>query len=128
MKVTFYRGLPGSGKSTAARKTGMPVIEADDFFMVREEYKFAPHLIGYAHDWAVNELARMLHKGHDVCVANTFTQKWELAAYLKVAWAFGAQVEVICVHGNWGSTHGVPPETVEKMRTRWEEWEGEKHM
>ena len=43
------RGLPGSGKSTKARKIAGQfgvVYSTDDFFMVNGEYKFDPKMIG----------------------------------------------------------------------------------
>lgn len=50
--LILLRGLPGSGKSTKAKKlagsTGL-VYSTDDFFMVKGEYVYDPKLIGVNH-------------------------------------------------------------------------------
>lgn len=60
-KLTIFRGLPGSGKSTAARslaeKTGAMLIEPDMFLMRSGNYEYTP--ARYAH--AVEQAHLMLN-------------------------------------------------------------------
>ena len=47
------RGLPGSGKSTKAKKIAGHfgiVYSTDDFYMVNGEYKYDPKMIGEYHE------------------------------------------------------------------------------
>lgn len=48
----IVRGLPGSGKSTLAKKIvhGINHFEADQYFMVNDQYCFQPELIKNAHE------------------------------------------------------------------------------
>lgn len=125
-RLYLIRGLPGSGKSTRARQIvadhpGMRHIEADMYFEDREgRYVFAGGQIGNAHAWCRKKTLQALQAGHSVAVANTFTQRWEMAPYLQMSEAVGAEVVIIECTGNHPSQHGVPAAHVEKMRRRWE--------
>jgi hypothetical protein len=61
-------------------------------------------------------------------VANTFTQRWEMEPYLRMASQYGARIVVIDAFDG-GMTdeelavkniHGVPVEGIRAMRNRWE--------
>ena len=122
MELILIRGLPGSGKTTMA-KTQYPDhihFEADQYFEKDGEYLFRPHLIKDAHEQCQNNTRRALGRGRDVVVANTFTQKWEMEPYHRMAVANGATVKVIEATGKFKNIHGVPDEVIEKMRNRWE--------
>ena len=55
MKELFLlRGLPGSGKSTLAESLGNMNIEADEYFMDGDEYKFDASKLKEAHAWCQN--------------------------------------------------------------------------
>jgi predicted kinase len=123
MNLVLYRGLPGSGKSTAAA-TQHPTyihVEADAYFVKDGVYTFDPAKLGQAHAWCLGVAEGALMAGASVTVANTFTKRWEMAAYEAIAKRLGARLTVITMTGNYGNTHGVPAETVEKMRVRWED-------
>ena len=51
-ELVLMRGLPGSGKSTKAKKIAGQigvVFSTDDFFMVNGQYKYDPKMIGEYH-------------------------------------------------------------------------------
>jgi predicted kinase len=127
-QLILIRGLPGSGKSTLARKImyeqsysiGLH-IEADAFFINNMgEYKFDPTRIKDAHAWCQAETEHALKKGASVIVSNTFTQLWEMQPYFEMAEKHGAKVVVYLCQGNFKNIHGVPDETIKKMKNRFE--------
>ena len=128
-RLYIVRGLPGAGKSTIAEKMAAHVASADDYFMDEGEYLFDPTKLGAAHADCQTRTRRALETGEDVAVANTFTQRWEMQPYLKMAADAGACVCVVNVYDGGLSDdelaerniHGVPLEAIEAMRTRYED-------
>jgi len=125
LQIHLYRGLPGSGKTTAAQKNHRYVFEADEFFMVGDEYKFNPRNIGDAHDWCQARVKRALFQGKTCAVSNTSTRRWEVAQYQQIADMFGAELVVHHCTGKFENVHGVPEDVIERMGDRWEAWDGE---
>ena len=139
--IRLFRGLPGSGKTTAAREWlarmgGGVLLEADQFFTDEAGvYRFDPARVGEAHTWTQQNLIRALDKGAShIAVANTFTQAWELDPYMGIVRAYGQRSghdvgwKVITVRTNLSpaqlaarNVHGVPVEAIERMATRWED-------
>ena len=122
-KLTLIRGLPGSGKSTMARKiaaeTGAMHVEAD--MWVDYSQRRNPDKLGMAHDICKARANHTLMIGGSVVVSNTFTQQWEMQPYLDMARKYGAQIEIITATGDYGSIHNVPDNVIQAMRERWEE-------
>jgi hypothetical protein len=58
----------------------------------------------------------------EIVVSNTFTQEWEMEAYYKLAEQYDYMVYSLVVENRHGgiNEHGVPEETMEKMRNRFE--------
>ena len=124
-KLYIFRGLPGSGKSTAAKMLGIPHAEADMFFMRDGQYVFDASLLGAAHAHCKRTVELMLDDG-DAVVSNTFTTMKELKPYLELAAEKGVEVEVRRFTSNYGSVHNVPEEAMTRMRNRMVDFPGEK--
>ena len=126
MKTLYLiRGVPGSGKSTFARKlksTGLVdhVVEADDYFIRNGIYNFDPTKIHNAHGYCQECAKAWLVLGHSVAVSNTSTTEKEVAVYAKIAEGTGAQFVSIIVENRHGgiNQHNVPPEKIEQMKRR----------
>jgi predicted kinase len=129
----LVRGLPGSGKSTFAKHiwNDYAICEADQYFIDKEtsEYKFDASKLREAHEWCRNQVeTRMMdHQVNkqyypEIVVSNTFTQEWEMQAYLELAKKYGYRVTTLIVenrHGN-SNIHGVPDDKLDIMRNRFE--------
>lgn len=122
--LILVRGLPGAGKSSLFPKT----IAADDYFMVDGEYMFDPRQLPHAHADCQSRAEVLLRMVEQVVVANTFSQRWEIEPYVKIAARAGARLVVADLFDG-GLTdmelearnlHGVPAQVIARMRSRWE--------
>jgi hypothetical protein len=128
MTLFLIRGLPGSGKSTYAKKIGCFHVEADMYHFKDGEYSFDGTRARFGHNWCQRTVLFAMEQGMDVAVSNTFTQKWEIQPYLDFAAKTGHKVRVICTTKGYGTIHAVPAETIQKMRERFEKIEGEEEV
>lgn len=151
-ELILIRGLPGSGKSTLAKSirwvTAEPIhLEADMYFhplisglqgpVAADEYdlyspdnrdvwvyNFVPSQIPNAHAWCQNAARYWLKTGRSIVVSNTFTRMFEMKPYIDMAREFDAQLTVIKCEGQYGNIHNVPDGVIQKMKDRWEEYNG----
>lgn len=127
MKLYIIRGLPGSGKTTKALEIikeypDTKHYEADMYFVsAHGEYIFNSSLLKKAHQWCQTKTEDALKNNHNCIVSNTFTQKWEMQTYLDLAKKYNAEVEILVMKGEYPNIHGVPFNTIEKMKKRWED-------
>jgi predicted kinase len=125
--LVLLRGLPGSGKSTAAKLFGgagwSAHYEADMYFMADGEYKFNPAKLRDAHAWCSSQTEKaMVDEIPTVIVSNTFTQEWEMEGYYKLAEKHRYTVVSFVVENRHGGTnvHGVPEDKLQAMADRFQ--------
>jgi len=128
----IVRGIPGSGKSTFAKKIvghDFLVCEADKYFIDKEtgEYKFDTSKIKDAHKFCQDTVETYMKDSlvndqfyREIAVSNTFTQEWEMEPYFKLAKEYGYTVFSIVVENRHGGTnvHNVPEDKIEQMKNR----------
>lgn len=126
LEVIILRGVPGSGKSTFARKLAPRehICEADEFMVnVDGEYDFNPARLGYCHDQCYEKFKRLLILGTPTVInANTNTTTKEFKAYVKLAESMGYKVTFLIIENRHGksSVHDVPEDKVQLMRDRFQ--------
>ena len=90
-KLIIIRGIPGSGKSTMAKKMvaeGQADThwETDMFFLnERGEYIFNRNQLSDAHRKCQEKVRQDLEYNRRVIVSNTFVKKWEMQPYIDMA-------------------------------------------
>jgi predicted kinase len=131
--IFLVRGIPGSGKSTFAKHIwdDFVICEADKYFVNKETggYNFDPSKLKEAHEWCRNEVEIRMkdHQANpqyypEIVVSNTFTQEWEMQAYMDLANKYGYRVTTLIIENRHGGSniHGVPDDKLEIMRNRFE--------
>ena len=133
------RGIPGSGKSTYARrvmkkfkgifKKEATICSADHFFIGKDGiYKYDRENIGLAHAVCQRNVVSFMSKGFDLIILdNTNTIKKELNPYIEMANKYGYTIRYKIVGGQSEedikkyaarNIHGVNEETIKKMAQR----------
>jgi predicted kinase len=123
--LVLLRGLPGSGKSTAAKLFNKaPHFEADMYFLDADgNYQFDASKIKDAHNWCRHSVMDAMKNDYPVVVvSNTFTQEWEMEAYYLLAEELGYRVISMIVENRHDgkNIHGVPEDKLEIMKNRFE--------
>lgn len=130
--LVLIRGLPGSGKSTLAKRYvsyDSVHLEADMYMMQgrgrEQKYVFDKSKLGAAHSWCQDTTRIFLQNNYDVYVSNTFTTLKEIAPYQQIAREVGATMDIWRLTTDFGSIHNVPEETIQRMKDRFEDFNGE---
>lgn len=119
----IIRGVPGSGKSTLAHKLTDNVVEADQYFYDdKGNYNWSADKLNQAHNWCFYTVKKYMEEGRDkIAVANTFVKNRDYKRYVELAKEFGYKVDIRTCTGNYQNIHNVPDETVERMRSKFQE-------
>jgi len=136
MEKTLYivRGVPGSGKSTFAKKLvsdDFLICEADKYFIDKTtgEYNFDPNKIKEAHKWCQDLVETYMKDSlvnenfyREIVVSNTFTMEWEMTSYFELAKKYDYKVFSIIVENRHGgkNDHGVPEDKIQIMKDRFQ--------
>lgn len=124
--LTVVRGLPGSGKTTYAKKNFRCLILEQDMFHERNGfYQWSAAVMRDAVKWCAKTARDALRLGMDVCVVNTFTKKEYVETYRQMAEDLEVDFNVIRIEGDFGNVHSVPPGAMSAMRRVFEDWPGE---
>lgn len=128
--LIIMRGLPGSGKSHAAKNFGGFVLSTDNYFMVDGVYQFNPTKIGQAHaETQLLTKACMEWLTPLLVIDNTNIRLWEMKPYLLLAKEYNYKVSFAYPETPWANdpeecakrnTHGVPLESVVRMHNNFE--------
>lgn len=123
--LVIVRGAPGSGKTTFAKSlTDYCLVEADQYFTDEHGvYRYEPSRIKDAHAWCFNMVDALLEVGNRVVVANTFTKLWEVQPYIDLSELY--KIKVFHCTGDFGNTHDVPEDVVERMKNGYEKYNTE---
>lgn len=134
-KLIVFRGLPGAGKSTMAKGFQKSYIcagyttalyEADMYFTDKDgNYKFDGRRLSHAHAWCRNKVLEALGNCDIVIVANTNLSIDEMNDWKLMADNLGASMDVFHLKTQYGNVHGVPAETLERMKAREVDYPGE---
>ena len=134
-KVLYIvRGVPGSGKSTFAKRLvehDFLVCEADKYFIDKEtgEYNFDITKIKDAHKFCQYTVEMYMKDStvndnfyREIVVSNTFTQEWEMEPYFELANKYGYTVFTVIVENRHGGVneHGVPDDKIQIMKDRFQ--------
>lgn len=124
----IVRGVPGSGKSTFAKKafSGALLLENDMWFIRNSQYKWSAAEMPEAIHWCKSMAKQALAAGMDVVVANTFTRRKFIQDYVDIAEELGAAWDVWRCTGDYGTVHGLPEAAMQTFRNSMEDWPDEK--
>ncbi len=129
----LYRGISGSGKSTAASALAFDLqcqyVEADMFHMTKDGYDWSQDNLSRGHQWCLLETERLHRLFGDVVVSNTFTMVREIIPFLDLTERLETDIMICEPNTEWcknaalcweRNVHKVPLEIVERQLQRWQ--------
>ena len=132
VKLTLIRGVPGSGKSTFAKKYAIAnghikIVEFDDFWIDKNKtYKFIPEIKMACVEYGRSAVTHELIIEKRPCIITGVFNKLEYIEYFKnLCEMFNIPLEVIKMTGNFQNIHNVPDDVLKTMKEEFEDFEGE---
>lgn len=129
--LIIVRGLPGTGKTTFAKKIKTMLEEKgnavshfeNDMFLIDENgrYFWDEEKITAAVEWCQANTALKLIEGHIVIVSNTYLRFWQLVKLLEIASNLKVPVEIYRCCTEYGSTKRIPKTAMTAMRSKIED-------
>ena len=104
MDLILIIGIPGSGKSTKARE----IIT-----------QYQANNLPIAHAWCQKKTEEAMQNNINVIVSNTSLTPKERRIYIELAKIYRYKVQVITMTNEFQNVHGVPPESLERMKKRY---------
>ena len=128
--LTLIRGLPGSGKSTFAKRYYPNILhlENDMFCMNEGIYNFNKDKAKDVHDQIlkiVNQNLKLTDGKMDMVISCVFAHKKSIMKFFKLAKKYNCKFEVIKLTSEFGNKHDVPVDVLESMKNSFQDWEGE---
>lgn len=136
-ELVIFRGLPGSGKSLAAKlyarmaeeflkdqelPSVVPILEADSLFETSTGWHFDEIYINHANEnCRCKTRLEMKYGAQIIIVSNVFASKYELIWYESIASIYGYSIKVYLCLGNYTPKYKVPSYIIENMKARWED-------
>ena len=131
-KLHIFRGLPGSGKSTAARKlseeTGAILIEPDALMVQDGEYRYTPERYLMACICAKTMIGNAKHVGTDAIYADVLPTRESVESVLfRLRDSDNYRVvvhdlKIPAEESKLRNRHNVRPEDIDRMAKEWEDW------
>lgn len=125
--LIIMRGLPGSGKSTKAKKLGIGgvVYSTDDFFDVNGQYVFDPTKLKEYHEKNQHRTELAMRKGiSPIVIDNTNVFADHIKPYVKLGDMYGYKIKLELPDTEWAwdaeqlankNSHGVPKHAIDRM-------------
>lgn len=122
----LMRGHPGAGKSTKANQIrnafSSSIVHSTDFYWSQDgQYSFDWKKLEQAHKWTLAQVCcSMIEEIEVVVLDNTNIKKEHYQPYLDKAQKYGYDVFQVVCSGSFNNVHGVPVQTVERMKVQFE--------
>lgn len=131
--LIIVRGLPGSGKSTYAKKfaeeNGYVHLESDDYLCDEKGiYRYTDASAAWARGQCLNDAIAALKEGKDVIVSNVFMSSGSINRYVHEAKGISGPIRIIRMTADYGNVHNVPEKIVNSMRKNFADYPGEEIM